>query len=115
MRKLQLWLDEQTGIQNSQNPAFNLGLLPLLRLDVRMKICLLASIGALHLHPLCDGESVLLVGRSSLVWECPVPERRINLGDHGATEGNVPTVERPEMDAVFDALPNISQTRNSRV
>jgi hypothetical protein len=63
-----------------------------MRFNLKAEELFEAAIAVRPLQPLGDSKGVLLVGRSSLVWECLVPERRINLSGHGATDGNTPTV-----------------------
>src|SRR6266480_7576796 len=91
-----------TRLQNPENPALNLSLLALIRLQGRVEIFLKPAVSISRLHPSGGGIGILLVGRSSLSWESPVPKRGVNLCDSRTIGRNVPTVERPEMDAVFD-------------
>lgn len=52
-------------------------------------------------HPFGDSKGALLVGRSPFARESPAPKRRVDLGDHPVIGWNAPTIEGPEMHAVF--------------
>jgi len=62
-----------TRLQNPENPALNLSLLALIRLQGRVEIFLKPAVSISRLHPSGGGIGILLVGRSSLSWESPVP------------------------------------------
>ena len=86
-----------------------------MRFKLRVEELFEAAIRVRPLQPFGDRKGVLLVGRSSFAWESPAPKRRVDLGDHRAIGRQAPTVERPEMHAVFSVLPDVAQPRNSCV
>src|SRR5207253_1479966 len=49
--------------------------------------------------PRGDAEGVVLIARAALIGEAAAPEGRVDLGDGRAPGRDVPTIERPEMDA----------------
>jgi hypothetical protein len=74
-----------------------------------------AAIVICALHPFGNCEGVLLVGRPFFDWKRFVPKRGIDLRDHRPIWWNAPAVERPEMDSIFYALPDVSQPWDSCV
>lgn len=74
-----------------------------------------AAVRIRSLESFGDGVGVLLVGRSPFGWERPAPKRRVDLGNHRATGRSLPAVERPEMHAVANVLPDIAQPRDACV
>src|SRR5208282_3846222 len=92
---------EARTLQNPENPPLNLGLPAFLRFKLRVEVRFETAITVRPPQPFRRRKGVLLVGRSPFAWERPVPERRVDLRDHRAIGRQAPTVERPEMHAVF--------------
>jgi hypothetical protein len=103
------------ALQNSENPAFNLGYLALMWFKLGAEELSEAVITVRPPQPFGGCKGVLLVGRSPCAWETPAPKRRINLRDHRAIGRHVPIIEGPEMPVVFGVLPDVAQPRNACV
>jgi hypothetical protein len=57
----------------------------------------------------------MLIRGPILAGEVPGPQPGVDFSDGGAARGNLPPVERPEMDAFAESLTNEPQPRNSRM
>ena len=63
--------------------------------------------------PSGDVVGVVLVDGAALAREAPAPHGGVDLGDGGPAGRNIPPVERPEMNARPQPLPDEPQPRNS--
>src|SRR5271156_4805152 len=57
----------------------------------------------------------MLIRGPILAGEAPGPHPGVDFSDGGAARGNLPPVERPEVDAFAESLTNEPQPRNSRM
>ena len=63
-------------------------------------------------QPGSNAKRVVLVSRSPLLSEATAPQRRIDLGDSRTPGRDVPTVERPKVDAGSKPLTDATQPGN---
>src|SRR5260370_2295226 len=102
-------------LQNSENPALNLGLLALVWFKLRPEELLETAVRVRTPQPFGRRKGVLLVRCSPCTWEGSVTQRRIDLRNHGTIRPHAPTVERPEMHVLPCVLPEIAQPRDACV
>ena len=84
--------------RHPENPTFNLGGLALARFKLGVTELFKTAITVRPSQPFGGRKGILLVGRPSRAWESPAPQRRIDLGDHGAVGRHTPAVEQPEVN-----------------
>ena len=95
---------DQAG--NAQYPAFNLRHNAFRRGQIGLQQRPKAAIPVGAGEPSGDAIGVVLVRRAALGRKAAAPQRRVDLGEGRTPHRDSPTVERPEMDAAPEVLPD---------
>lgn len=102
-------------LKNSQCPSLESGNFPLLIGQARAKEPAEGAIAVCTLQPRRRCKRCLFVAIAVGSRESPHPQRRIDLGDDRPPLGNLPTIERPEVDGVFAVFLQIEEPRKTGV
>ena len=93
-------------LQDSKNPAFQIGNIPFLIRQRRIKIPSHYAMVICFGQPPGDGIRILLIDRAVLTRKSISEDRRVDFGDDGPVIQPVPAVKRPDVNLVANFTSN---------